>query len=456
MDKTYDGFTWLEDEEGKRIKFSFFLQDYKIRLVCCDDGGRYQFHMFEPLHIEMLSGELLDGYLIFFPDIILHPHAFGRAFHGGVASFILGKNNVNPYREFSNFEAITFYGDVVDKFYNPIRKFDYKHSDLENDTGEALFRLKSYADTTVTHSVDFKGQTMRVELSVTKPGGPTSSHFELGKLKSIIRLSAEKPWALEDIHDIYWLVIHFFMFINFRKDIRFDSIILSNRDAAGLYSPKAYFHANVSHECNNRAIWKTIQYEDLDDRFPNLFTLIDSKQQHYEFIPDSDKDARYIKHHNYMLTSSAFEYIYRNYYPSEMESDAAWQELRQGILSKIDEAIANTPEPYLQDAKKLRLAAEREDGRTLRVCFKSAVQNRQSILAEVFGEFKFGSDKINNISYDFKSKRDMLAHGDLENFNNIDVQPYQLAQCLIYYMLLEQAGVAESSIRKILTRVFPW
>lgn len=81
--------------------------------------------------------------------------------------------------------------------------------------------------------------------------------------------------------------------------------------------------------------------------------------------------------------------------------------------------------------------------------------------AEVIDEYKravlrrynFTQEQLDDLSFQFAKKRNLLIHSSVEEFDEIHVLAYSLARTFIYAMILDKANIDPSMITQAIDKV---
>lgn len=362
MKKALSGYT-----EIASAKFTFYLNDFLLTLVLYD-GEIPNGMFFKQYKLDNLRGTTADHHEICFFGLSFYSGFFSTSIETYVSGYVLGRNN-NLDVEISSFSAISFFGSTIDKYFNPIVKYDYATSTRNFEKGASVRVLKPYED------VDFNINLvphLDLTLGIIDPSEPTPHNNKLGDLRSYLRLETDLEWNLDNLISLYRNVYRLFTLFNFRRNISFDQINLFKRSSDGKLSSVGDFVIATKHPCTNINQVYTIDHFDIEEHIVDLHILLGQLGGHLNFIPENDDDAHVLDYSKYIQTCAVFESIFKKYYYSNL--------------------INTTPK------------------NTLKSKFSYALNDCRNILVEVFNA-RLTDHEINEIAKAFVEQRNDLAHG---------------------------------------------
>lgn len=406
MKKLLSGYT-----EIASAKFTFYLNDFLLTLVLYD-GEIPKEMFFKQYKLDILRGTTTNYHEICFFGLSFYSGLLSTSLETYVSGYVLGRNNCSDV-EISSFSALSFFGSAIDKYFNPIIKYDCATSSRNFEKGASVRVLKPYED------VDFNINLvphLDLTFGIIDPSEPTADNNKLGDLRSYLRLQTDLEWNLDNLIPLYRNVYRLFTLFNFRRNLSFDQIILFRRSSDGKLSSVGDFVIATKHPCTNINRVYTIDHFDIEEHIVDLYILLGQLGSHLNFIPENDKDAQVLDYSKYIQTCAVFESMFKKYYYSNL--------------------INLTP------IKKLGLK------------FKYALCDCRSILIEVFPKIKLSEDDVQEITDAFTGQRNDLAHGDFERRITLSITPYSYAVCMIYIMILRAIRIDEPTIVRVIKKMF--
>lgn len=434
--------------EYNGVKYTFFLQGFLLTLVPFDEG-KIALRGCEAERVETLFGTTITEHRICFFHVELKCSLWGEI-KTYISGYILGKNNIQD-GEINTFSAMTFRGSVVDKYYNPIRKFDSSASSFDYESGSSIRALKPFKDSDceielVPH--------LFMQFGVSNPPLPSSTNLNLGELHSYLRLYTDCSWSPNSIINLYLRIYHLFVFISFRRNITFDNITLSRQMPDGKLHPVAELFVASSEQCTTIEPHRTILHEDIGDKIANLYRM-NPFDKFLQFIPKNDKTAQILDSNVYLNACAAFESLYDLIYGEYISKDDDHEEVKRRIVSALYSIVDEYTDNKRTEAKAFLRTIEEMDEKTLKNKFKTVIREYVDVLKAVFPKINFNKRYINNISYQFANQRNNLAHGNIEILTEMEIPPYSYALCLIYVLMLSKlAEIPSAQIPPIVKKLF--
>ncbi|GEM_PF-5026162 len=445
MSDTISGHTTYKGKE-----FTFFLVDYILTLVQKDSNipglGIYQQD-----RLPYLEGVTTDGHKICFYNLSLSGAMIYQKLVTSISAYIVGRNNRQSLK-FSSFSAISFCGEIVDKYFNPSAKLDQEKSSNDIENGSSIRVLKPFIDVDIRYNIK---PGLDLTLGVVDPQMPDTNIHNLGVLHSMLRLQSESCWSLNDVINLYLSIFRLFSFFNFRSNISFEQVTLSSF-SDGKYYPVGDLHMANKYPCTNIKMNKTITYLDVNEKIVNLYIHLSNNKKLTCFIPENDEAAHYVDYDSYILTSAIFEKVFSLSYPKAIlkNTNPVRLEVRNRILADIQEIVSTSIGDYQVEANNYLNAFEHIGERTLRDRFTYCLMQNRTIIEKVFPSVKLTDNEISKLSSDFVKQRNAFSHGNFERINVFSVPPYSYTIILIYIMILKQLEIDDQSITRIIKNMF--
>lgn len=433
------------------VNCTFFMRDFSLTLVVADPNQRQDEFFLNTIKVDKLDGITADGHCICFLKVVLKSGLFNKI-AGRVAAYVIGRNNCSSV-DIEPFHAITFTGEVVDRFYCPLIKYDEKQSTVDYSSGSSNIVLKSFSETSVKEQL---GANLFMELCVCRPAQPTEENLSLGSLNSYLQIYTDKEWSLLNIIDLYTFVYHMFVIFNFRWNITFEEITLLKSCGTSCFEEIGEFHIASKFENTKITAKEAINYYDVCGCLPRLFQLHHTIERHLLFIPNSDIDANIVNFSRYVQTCSVFEGLFDICYPEARprSNSAARLTIKNQLLTYISQIVLNTTSKEKRIARDYYDRINTADEKSLETQFEFVMKQNKNVLATVFPRKEINDDYIECCSGIFAFQRNHLDHGALEVLNTLEVSPFSIAVCLIYIMILKSIEVDRPKIINSLSKLF--
>lgn len=310
-------------------------------------------------------------------------------------------------------------------------------------------------------------------------------------------ISFEEPVGIERIPELYLGVYDFFVFLNFRRSITFDSISLwkTNERGKTIKTAAVVLFSNRK-ELRQKCWLEAVTLEDLGEDFGRLFHSIASRRPNGIlddlFIPEDETDYVTVNPTSFLSCALSFEGEYDRTEPRKTDCNQQFKqvkelaadtvihhaakcagldeaELKKQLLCAIEKDfdgkitalcanLSNTQarkvlryaKNMLDTLEKVDYNLEEQFNNTLRK-FSSIIEPFQLRAAERMGiEF---SDKT-NLGAIFAECRNKIGHGHPEPLESIHAYVFVLGRCLTYIMILQSAHIDKERIASIFNKLF--
>ncbi len=445
MSDTISGHTSYKGKE-----FTFFLLDYILTLVP-KDNHILGLSVYQQERLPYLEGVTSDGHKICFFNLSLSGAMIYQKLVTSISAYILGRNKAQSI-EFSSFAAISFYGKIVDKYFNPSEKFDFEKSSNDIESGSSIRVLKSFSDVDVSYNIK---PGLVLTLGVVDPQMPDTSIHNLGVLHSMLRLQSESCWSLDDVINLYLSIFRLFSFFNFRSNISFEQVTLSAL-SDDKYYPVGNLFIRSKYSCTDIKEIKTMTHPYIKGKIVRLYNFLNRNNELSCFIPENDETAQYVDNDTYVLTCAVFEKVFSLSYPKAIlkNKKPVHLEVRSRILADIKEIVSTSTGDYQVEADYYLNAFEHMGERTLRDRFTYCVMQNRAIIEKIFPSVELTNNTISKLSSGFVKQRNAFNHGNFERITVFSFSPYSFAIILIYIMILRQEEIDDSTIAFIVKRMF--
>jgi len=197
-----------------------------------------------------------------------------------------------------------------------------KHSKADPEVEEISLEnialmFKPYSDYGKEYDIVFDGQEAKIECLIYRHINLAEQRNEdgsisLGALNSAVRIKFDTPKSLELLKR-YWLMFNdFLVFLAGRQNIDFGvRLFYKNESDSFLHIADSFFRKSKGDIYNDK-IQKTIQIDELGDKFPKLFKLFTdgTTSSFLRFLPENNKMANRISDVDVLNICTAFEIAY--------------------------------------------------------------------------------------------------------------------------------------------------
>ncbi len=434
----YSGYLHIED-----VEYSFYINGTSLNLLPIDKNV-HQFKPYSTNRFDYIFGHLYTHQQICLLDVVIREGMF-MSRNCSVAAIIKGSRNMGDDISIEPVDSITFMGEAINRFYHHFRKIDKEKTNFAADDGSANVVLKPYSEVTSSHKILFDNIACRLLLSTLCLTHANQKKETILELKSTLDLHFDKPLHCSDIKKVCTALLNFFRFLNFRKNIGFEKIIIK-RIENDIHRPIGELILLAKEENSTVPIQRAIHYEDINNRFETLFNNVISSERYILFAPKDNREANYVNYWSYIDATTSFEYFYRKSNKG-VENDIEFEKCKQLILERIADIQNNK-------INGLRKKIEKLDNASLRKRFKESLRTYKTLLENTFPKLNLNSKSMKSISHSFAEQRNKIGHGDTDGIADLNIQPYILALCIIYIMILKESEIGDNKVVTILKNIF--
>lgn len=360
------------------------------------------------------------------------------------------------------FDVITFKSGIVDYFYRPNHIIDEENTQYDYNTGAAELKLKSFEETSKEIQVEVAGKKALLTLSVTMPGKPLHMQidYNLGKPKSILRLTFDEPVDVSEFRTIYMWIYNLMVFCNFRKDISLGKIELGKINKEKRIEQIGYTYLNEKEKNDISDVERIIGYYFVFDHINELLQIVNKEDLNLLFIPRSEKEDKYISAEKYMICCTSFESVFNYVFPNAKAENS---EKASEVKNEFLQYIATKREEYIGKDKKKRKEFQKYADIIELLDFGLAekfdycnTQYEKSIAEykkKVLWRFNFTQEQLDELSLQFAKKRNLLIHSSVGDFDDIHIFAYSLARAFIYAMILDKANIDSLMIIQAIDKI---
>ena len=360
------------------------------------------------------------------------------------------------------FDVITFKSGIVDYFYRPNHIIDEENTEYDYNTGSAELKLKSFEETSKEIQVEVAGKKALLTLSVTLPGKPLHMQidYNLGKPKSILRLTFDEPVDVSEFRIIYMWIYNLMVFCNFRKDISLGKIELGNINKEKRIEQIGYTYLNEKDKNDISNVDRIIGYYFIFDHINELLQIVNKEDLNLLFIPRSEKEDKYISAEKYMICCTSFESVFNYVFPNaKAENSEKASEVKNEFLQYI---AAKREEYKGKDSKKRKEFQKYADiielldfglAEKFDYCNTQYEKSIDEYKKKVSWKFNFTQVQLDELSLQFAKKRNLLIHSSVGDFDDIHIFAYSLARAFIYAMILNKANIDSLMIIQAIDKI---
>jgi hypothetical protein len=290
------------------------VNDYVVKMFYKDKPQKYDFKNKDDDAEKYLFG--FDEIDCLFAVLALKiegiPFSFYAPYHFCTPILVKGKPSVS---DLSNFDGIEYYGETVNKIFNPRQAV--KHSEFSPKVDDISLGFKSHSDYSQKFDININNQKAKIEYLIYRYVSFAEQKNEdgsisLGSLNSAISIKFENPQSLELLKQYYLFFNNFLIFLTGRQNVDFGVKLLYKDESNSFLHTADCFFRKTNSDIYDGQINKTIQINMLGDKFPELFKLFTDKKTapFLRFLPENNKVSNRISDADVLNICTAFEIAY--------------------------------------------------------------------------------------------------------------------------------------------------
>ena len=453
VDKKINGFISVTDSE-----YSFCLDENKLygNLLNGKDGMNYYFH--DRNQIPFIKARNSAGCTMAFYNFSYSKEPFDNSLfaksYGVFTSRLID-------RDIDSYEAISFKGNAVNKFYPPalsiegIGSFEYP-----SDDGSKTIKIKPFLEKSDEIEAIIYEKNVKIKLSVCTPGSIGIDSTNLGEIYTSFRVIFQEKMPLKDLMKWVLAIKKIFAFLYFRNDIAFEEIeLLANTDRGFAKIGNLYLYENFENDIPKESS-KCVKFSNIKEHFSNLFrTLLDEKLN-LLCLPSDKRDSRLVSPEKYVFTCASFENIFDKRYHSFIDEDKDCLTIKNRLISFLDQESITYKGKNSKARKwinKIKDTIERES-KNLNHKFNKCLEDYSSLLSEfktdIHTRYNIVLDETIDLGQNFSSVRNRNAHGSKTGYNDESIIAFEFARVMIYIMVLKEAKFSDEEITNIIKILF--
>lgn len=442
---------------------TFFFNGDKLHLLKTKsisgvDNGLHIFTL-SPTKIPVLSARTSMGGDIYFFDVLLYQNGFLENEYVGYCSSYIDPTSQNNF--YTHFRSITFYGNVINMFYPPIKCIE-SNTFIKDEINPKVYMgkqiiLRKYDEYTIKSSLQIKNKALNIVVSVAIPGSHNLDSTDLGRIQSYFRIDFHEELPIKDVPEWYGIFHKLFQFMFNRQSISFDQIYISSILSDGRISKLGLYTLCGQEQVNEipKESKKCVKCDLFCDNFQELINVMADGNINMYHLPRTNDEHRVVSPEKYVFTASIFEYEYDLIHKNEDLLDSNLQEVKKrvfDVLHLIDEENKGINSRIRNTTKHVKHAIEMMSnalGSKFGNEFQKHLCDLEDIILAVEKAYSVKVDR-REIGNTFAKARNNNAHGTIAHYTNEETVAFILGRALVYAMILERCKVNKSTIKKIL------
>ena len=329
--------------------------------------------------------------------------------------------------------------------------------DSINDNNEWCVSTTPFANSSsTTESFLFKNKTVNVHFSVSRTID-THEGKPLLDFDSVLIFSFNDTDNISFVIELSNLAQKFVHYLCYRKDISFSSIRVYGPIDHSLKSHVADItFTKVIQPVDDVVLKKRrfIPYNSIVGREAVILKMISNNFLYTEHIPESYDSSRIMTISRFISIISAFEWEFRNLYPSGISSPKT-AAAEQDVLTILDNLIETNTGKIKSILKHLK----RNVGSS---SLGSKIAHVLNDYANIIDPFANRLYLINNMTWNktkmserINTQRNILVHGNLDkDFDNRSFVDILLLERIILIMQFKNMGISDSNIMESVSQLF--
>lgn len=303
----------------------------------------------------------------------------------------------------------------------------------------------------------FTDACMTVESYATMHYNSSTSPIEA---TSIFVTTFSKPTNLESLITAYRILLCFFMYISYRRNISIHSadIFLINDEGKRDYQGLLVFQEQYTPETHKRAPSRIVKYDNLKNKTGKLITNIKNGLLGFQHLCNSIEDTCHYPASRIIMILGEFEREFRNIYGKDCDRSPDYISVKTDIIALIDGylKLETTSGKRRSYAKQFRKYVDNRDS-SFESNLKKALLDCKEIMKPFLNKHYKGTyeDSSSSLSTRMGEVRNGIAHSRLDlHFDAIHLSDIRIVEELLYAMRLKKLQLKTFDIQKAINDLF--
>lgn len=278
--------------------------------------------------------------------------------------------------------------------------------------------------------------------------------YSLGQPHSFIRLEFQKDVPVEKFAEVYMTIHNLLEFVFFKKDIYVEHIELGSFNEEQKIYRNAEVHLLHKKDLELEKPNSVIGYYFIEDGLNELLQIFNGRKLNFLFIPENEKDDRYLDPQKYVTCCSSFESVFNFAFPNAkmMENDKM-KEAKASILNFIadkDEEFKGNDGAIRKEYRSLKRIIELSDfslADKYKWCLKKYWSYIEEFCRIVYQTMNLTEEQIKAIPERLAYKRNVLIHSNIEELEPEEIAAYQILRYIIYVIILDKCGINQNIVK---------
>ena len=356
--------------------------------------------------------------------------------------------------DLSTFDAIEFYGGIMDIIHNPDQAIKWNSNTIVFTNPDNYTRK---------YDIEINGEHFEVMYSISTEG----LSMDMGKppdlrgtVHSILKFNFRSPRMLMDIEKYYSYAMSLFQFCTGRLNVC-SEVRLYKKDVDRPILLR--LNDGFDDYANNLNFTEVIRLGYLDEFLPRLLKLLneDSTRPHLEFLPKRNKDVNNIMYANVNNLCIAFEIEYSRTMATSLEEERDAAKKLTEVLIEVIDKWEDCPELVKNKARAI-LNSQLKD-------FTPSLKEKITYICELYHEHVmplteqpghdslgistfYSSEEYQKKIAKFVKIRNSASHSKITWNDGVDI--FYHLKLYIYFSILTRTGIPPQSITAMLSWMF--
>ena len=429
------------------------VNDYTVKMFNKSNSESLLREQYSSKKAEYISGtsEKNCSFAVLMPKgVSYNPfHDFFTRFSFGTYILVEGKQSVP---DISRFDGLEFYGETINKIFNPRQAVD--HSLSSKHAHDIGLKFRPSSEYSKEFEIEVDNQKAKIEygvrwnISLAEQKNQDGS-IALGSLDSVVRTKFESEQTL-DILERYWQIFNnLSVFFAGRRNVDFGVRLLRKKESDLVTHIAECSFNRLAEDIYNGNRMATIQIDDLGDSIAKLFELFANEETRplLDFLPENNKVADKIYYANVSDICTT----------AEREFELNKQKTKS---TKLVEQLYKRLNNEIKEFRKIQVTKEEKNDKVFDVAFGAIKYIKSSLKDRIYllyvnslptQNVDLEEVSIKNEIYNFVDLRNGIQHTGIGVWGDNGKFFVKLRK-ILYINILLRAEVDKSSAIRIVER----
>ena len=358
--------------------------------------------------------------------------------------YVIGRSN-NIHYDFSHFNKISFVGGNINSILDPSLIYEDTFEPNIRDNG-CCIKFKPLKDVTSIYKVSLNDKN--VKLTTTIYPYQDRKDNKLGVTNSVFSVEFESAQEIQELRTWYKLIYKIVTLLVQQQNVDFDRItITSGENSHG--EAYVYVKHDFSDLCDKKPI-RAISIKEFDTIMDKFIIAIENDEFSINFLPKSNRDARYITYEDIKNICTALEFEYGKSDVRLKKEDAIEQLVKQ--VKELVKKYKNS-HPELTEKSYNNINSNLKNWSSpVAEQFNALYENKKELIDKIINlkQVYLDCEKIQKIV----TFRNNITHGSKPTINKDIVETAYALRVLVYATFLSRIGLSDDAIYNALVFAF--